>query len=465
MSRSIVKKLAFIVLACFVLSFAFAGCGAKTETKEEPAASTEPKEEPKKEEPKKEEPKAEPVKIVYWMFGDPTIEAEKGLPKEKWYITGAIERFEKANPDIKVELLILPQDGLGEKFKASGIAQNGPDITNLWVGAMLSDNKQFILPLDKYFTADDLKNVGGELAVRLGYDTQGPLMGMPSGNDSLVMFYNKAMFKAAGVDEGALPKTMDELYAVCEKIKATGKTPMVFGDKEGYYSAFMMLPIYASVTGAQGLRDIIEGKTTFSGDPNFIATAKAWQDLYKKGYTNKDVASLDDSGAQSKFANGGAAIISTGQWLIPSALATLKDDLGMMKIPSLTADAKYPGTIVGGPGQCYVVTSYSKYPDQAVKFMKFLISKEEEETKITQREHGTGATPYKYVSPDVFTDPFSKQLQEFSKDSLLIPWMDNQLPAEVAAEFYRLSPLLLSAKMTPEEYAKKLDEQMQKVAK
>lgn len=450
------------LLACLILTMAFAGCGSKaandssaTTTGEKNTAASEPA--------KTEAPKADPVKIVYWMFGDPTIEKDKGLPKEKWYITNAIKRFEEANPNIKVELLVLPQDGLGEKFKAAGVAQNGPDICNLWVGAMLIDNKQFILPLDKYFTADDLKNWGGELAVRENYNPQGPLMGAPSGNDSLVMFYNKAILKEAGVDLNAMPTDMEGLYAACEKIKKIGKTPMVFGDKEGYYSAFMLLPMYASVTGAQGLRDIIDGKQTFSGDPEFVAAAKAWQELYKRGYTNKDVASLDDGGGQTKFASGMAGFIATGQWLIPSALATLKDDLGMMKIPNLRADAKYPGTVVGGPGQAYIVTSYSKHPDEAVQFLKFLISKEEQETTITERDHGTGSTPYKYVSPEVFVDPFSKQLQEFAMNSLLIPWMDNQLPAEVGAEFYKMSPLLLSAKITPEEYCKRLDEKMQKV--
>jgi len=134
----------------------------------------------------------------------------------------------------------------------------------------------------------------------------------------------------------------------------------------------------------------------------------------------------------------------------------------MMKVPSLRAGVKYPGTVVGGPSQALLVTSYSKHPAEAVKFIKFLLTKAELESEITVKYHGTGSTPYSYVSPDVFKDPFSKQLQEFAANSLLVPWIDNQFPPEVANEFYRLSPLLLSAKVTPEEFCRMLDEQLKK---
>lgn len=407
----------------------------------------------------------EAVKIVYWMFGNPTNDADQGLPKDKWYITGAISRFEAANPGITVELLVLPQDGLGDKFKAAGVAQNGPDICNLWVGSMLVDNKQFIEPLDSYFTQAEKDSFGGLDSCRENYNPGGPMLGVPNGNDYLMMFYNKAMFKAAGIDDSAIPTDMPSLEAACQKIKATGKTPILIGNKEGWHAAFFLNSLFANAAGEQGIRDILDGRTTYAASPYFVTACKAWQDLYAKGYVNKDAASLDDSSSQTKFTAGGGAMVFVGQWLVSSALAVLKDDLGMAKIPSLDPASPNAGSIMGGPGQCFVVTSYSKHKDEAVKFLKFLISKQEVETSIQQTSHGTGSTPFKYVSPDVFTDPFSKQLQEFSTTSTIIPWFDNQMPADVASEFYRLSSLMLTGKMTAEDFAAKLDEATSKVSK
>ncbi|GAB1482936.1 extracellular solute-binding protein [Treponema sp.] len=405
-----------------------------------------------------------PETITYWLFGNPVLEADQGAPADKWYITGAAKRFEEKT-GIKVEVVVLPADNLAEKFKAAGIAKNGPDVSNIWVGGMIFDNKDFILPLDPYFNAEELSQIIGLDAFRLNYEQTGALYGVPYAeqNDTLIIYYNKSLFKQAGIDESSLPTDMDAFYVMCEKLKKAKITPMVIGDKEGYYSAFVLLPIYASQTGVQGIRDLVEGKKKYSDDKDFIAAARAYQTLYTKGYTNKDVVSLEDSGAQAKFFTGQAAMIGTGPWLLGSAIKELGSDLGIMRIPALRADSPYKGVVVGGPGQGYCVTNYSANPNEAVQFVKFLISKEEVERSLTELNHGTGATPYKYVSASVFIDEFSKQLIEFNQSApISVPWMDNQMPQEVSAELYRISAQLLSGIITPEQHAAQLDKVMNK---
>jgi raffinose/stachyose/melibiose transport system substrate-binding protein len=412
--------------------------------------------------------KAEKVTLTYWLFGTPTTEADRGLPAEKWWITNAVKRFEAKNPKIKVEVVVLPQDNIAEKFKAAGVAKNGPDVSNMWAGGILFDNTDFILPIDKYITKDEAAQIAALDTFRAGYKADGTLYGLPYAdqNDSLVLYYNKKILADAGVDIANMPTDMDGFLAVCDKVKKAGKTPMAIGDKEGYYSAFMMLPLLATATGSQGIRDILEGRTTFAGDADFVASAQAFQDLYKKGYTNKDVVSLDDSSGQALFNSGKAAMVVTGPCLIATALETLKTDLGMAKWVALRPDSKYKGAMCGGPGQGFVVTSYSKHPEEAVKFMKYLVGKDEGSRMITERNHGTGATPYKYISADVFTDPFSKQLVEFNKTApVSVYWPDNQMPSEVSAELYRMSPLLLSGSLSAVDFAKKLDEALAKTLK
>jgi raffinose/stachyose/melibiose transport system substrate-binding protein len=409
--------------------------------------------------------KKEDITLKYWLIGNPTSEADQGKPADQWYITQAAKRFE-AKTGIKVEISVFPEQGpFADKFKAAGIAKNGPDVSGLWTGGMMFDNKDFILPLDKYFSKDELAQIAGMNAFRLNYKPDGTLLGVPYAdqNDSLVLFYNKDIFRKAGISDKEIPTDMDSLFAACEKIKKIGITPMAIGDQEGYYSAFMLLPLYASVSGAQGIRDIIEGRQTFSGDKDYVATARAYHELFARGYTNPDVVSLNDSAGQSLFSSGKAAMICTGPWMISAGYKLLGDNLGMTKWVALRPDAKYKGVIVGGPGQGYCVTSYSKYPEQSVQFLKFLMTKDELVQYITIRDTGTGATPYKAVPADTFKDPYSKMLVEFNKTApLSIPWMDNQLPQEVGAEFYRMSPLVLSGAMSVEQYVAKLDEVMKK---
>lgn len=459
------KKALSLVVAISLLLTALVGCSAATPLASAPVASTPAQTVVASATTAEATKTPEPVKLVYWLFGSPTIDADQGLPKDKWYITGAISRFEAANPGITIELLIQPQEGNGEKFKAAGIAQNGPDFTNLWTGNMLTDNKQFIEPLDSYFTQEEKDNFLGLDACRDKYSPDGALLGIPSNNDYLMMFYNKDIFKQAGIEDSALPTDMASLSAACEKIKAINKTPIVIGNKEGWQAVFFLGSLIANSGGEQGIRDILDGKTTYSASPSFVAACKAWQDLYTKGYVNKDAASMGDSDATTKFIAGNAGMVVVGQWLVASALPTLGDKLGMIKVPNIDAASPNAGTMMGGPGACMVITSYSKHKEEAVKFLKFLISKEEAEKSITDTMHGNGTTALKYVSSNVFTDPFSKQLMVLGSTSTVIPYLDNQMPADVSAEFYRLTSLMLTGKMTVEEFTAKLDEAASKVKK
>lgn len=401
--------------------------------------------------------------LKYWLIGNPTTEADQGKPADQWYITQAVKRFE-SKTGIKVEVSIFPeQSAFADKFKAAGIAKNGPDVSGIWGGSVMFDNKDFILPLDKYFTKDELSQIASINAFRYNYKPDGALLGIPNAvsNDSLMLFYNKEIFKQAGISDAEIPTDIDGLAAVCEKIKKIGVTPIAVGDQEGYYSAFMLLPLYASSSGAQGIRDIVEGRKTFSQDANFVAAARAYQQLYSDGYTNPNVVSLNDSAGQTLFASGKAAMICTGQWMIAAGYQLLGDKLGMTKWVALRPDSKYKGVMVGGPSQAYCVTNYSKYPEQAVQFLKFLMSKEELIQCITVGNNSAGSTPFKVVPPDTFTDPYSRMLVDFNKTApLSVFWLDNQLPQEVATELYRMSPLLLSGALTVDQYVAKMDEVM-----
>jgi len=403
--------------------------------------------------------------LKYWMIGNPTTEADQGKPADQWYVNQAVKRFE-AKTGIKVEVSIFPdQSAFADKFKAAGIAKNGPDVSGIWGGSVMFDNKDFILPLDPYFTADELSQIASINAFRYNYKPDGPLLGIPNAvsNDSLMLFYNKEIFKQAGISDAEIPTDVNSLVAACEKIKKIGVTPIAVGDQEGYYSAFMMLPLYASASGAQGIRDIVEGRKTFAQDGDFVAAARAYQQMYSLGYTNPDVVSLNDSAGQTLFASGKAAMIVTGQWMIAAGYQLLGDKLGMAKWIALRSDAKYKGLMVGGPSQAVCVTSYTKIPEQAVQFVKFLMSKEELIQCITVGNNSAGSTPFKVVPPDTFKDPFSKMLVDFNKNApFSVFWLDNQLPQEVATELYRMSPLLLSSAMTVDQYVAKMDEVMKR---
>ena len=59
------------------------------------------------------------------------------------------------------------------------------------------------------------------------FNTSKGLLVMPLETQFYIGFYNKALFKKAGI--AAPPTNWNELYSDCTKLKAKGITPMVYG--------------------------------------------------------------------------------------------------------------------------------------------------------------------------------------------------------------------------------------------
>ena len=80
-------------------------------------------------------------------------------------------------------------------------------------------------------------------------DGKGDIYAVPNDAGTYALFYNKALFKKAGVAEP--PTTYKELLADCAKFKAKGILPLAYGDRDGYSTDNWVTYDYASYM-AQG---------------------------------------------------------------------------------------------------------------------------------------------------------------------------------------------------------------------
>jgi len=381
------------------------------------------------------------------------------MDKKDWYITQAIERFKQKNPGIDIEVSTMQDDGsVISKFKAAGVARNGPDIITMWSCSYSLAVKQFLLPIDKYISADDRANITGWWTVREGLSEKGsPTYGYPNFDSGITcFFYNKDLIKKAGLDfEAAPPKNLQEFFKACDKIKATGATPIVMSMKDGGAEAFLVPYWFGQVAGGTDkFVELMKGKTSFSKEPAFIAAENAQKALYDKGYVNKDVLSVEGGEADNRFMAGKAAIRIGGTWLV-STYAEMKDKVGMITFPNIKDNAAIRGTGIGGPGRILGISSYSKHPAEAAKFIQFLESREE-------------MTAFARYSPGLIPNRVDVDIKDVTDNKLLIQqanwikkgcivWLDNVMPGEWAVEWFRLAPLYMTGKISEAEYLKKLD--------
>jgi multiple sugar transport system substrate-binding protein len=163
-------------------------------------------------------------------------------------------------------------------------------------------------------------------------------------NDFRISLYNKKMFAKAGIT--AFPKTLTELGAAADKLKAVGvKYPLSIpmGATEGGVTPWYLLTL---AHGGQLFDKNFKPAFTKPGSAGYKALQ--WEALaVKKGWVSPGAVSLDDAASFDRFTAGQTAIVlATG----PGNLVTANDPKEST-IAGQAAAALVPG--VNGPGASF----------------------------------------------------------------------------------------------------------------
>ncbi len=405
--------------------------------------------------------KSEPIKLTIWINGRDSFIGpnEQKLSQDQWYISQAFKRFEQANPGVTVELTVSA-DALQahQTFRTAGLAGNAPDIANLWAGQFIFALKDVIQPINNYIPKEDMQNLNGWDTVTLDFKQGNPIIGYPVPNNQVCFFlYNKKIIKDVGLDfENNPPRTMDDFLADLQKIKDKGYLPMAADEGQGYTYNFFYIAAYWWVQ-QNGLDPILaedQGKAKFADDQALLKTLQIYHDLYAKGYMNQDAATSGDS--WNKFLAGNVALFPNGSFGVKDAQAALgEDNVGAILPPDISADAKIKNSLIGGPGQSMVVSKNSKNPEMAVKLMSFLNSKDE---VLKFNETQTVVPIRKDLTPDdlkLKSGSIAAKMFEWGKNYVF--WVDNSLSPNVVDDFNKLLPLVLTGKMTPQDFMAQVD--------
>ena len=170
----------------------------------------------------------------------------------------------------------------------------------------------------------------------------GKTYGMPIGANTLALYYNKDVLKAAGIDPASV-KDWASLNAALAKVKAVGKKGITFsaiGTEEG---SFQFLPWFWGA-GAQ-LTDLSSDKA--------VSAVALWKDWLKQGYAPNSVINNTQTTSWQEFATGQYAFAENGTWQLSNAKKT-GFGYGTIPIPAAsggTAPAPTGGEFVTVPVQ------------------------------------------------------------------------------------------------------------------
>ncbi|WP_030599346.1 sugar ABC transporter substrate-binding protein [Streptomyces fulvoviolaceus] len=228
-------------------------------------------------------------------------------------------------------------DDCGSKagVKIKRTAFDTSDLTNKALLAAQQDNAPDVLIVDNpvvstlaeagvLTTTDDTKLDTSKADPNLlaAGQSDGKTYGTPIGANTLALYYNKDVLKAAGVDVASI-KDWPSLTTALEKVNKAGKKGITFsaiGTEEG---SFQFLPWFWG-SGA---------KLTELDSTQGVSALSLWTDWLKKGYAPNSVINNTQTTSWQEFASGDYAFAENGTWQLANA-EKAGFDYGVLPIPA-----------------------------------------------------------------------------------------------------------------------------------
>lgn len=259
---------------------------------------------------------ASAVDLTIWHYWD----GANGQAMQK-----LIDQYTKAHPGVNIKAEFVPGSDLQTKLQTAITGKNTPTMAIADLTAMPNlVRSNALVDLSPYIKASKV-NLNDYFAGPMVYGKyQGKQYSLPVSASNLALFYNKDLFRKAGLDPNKPPKTWEELVSVAKTIKAkTGKDGMELFTQGGEGTSWQW-QVY--LWGAGG--DVLN-KTNTAAAFNSAAGAKAlqyWVDLVK---THK-VATVAPWGL---FGRGDAAMVMDGSWMTQFFPEQIDFELGAAPFP------------------------------------------------------------------------------------------------------------------------------------
>jgi sn-glycerol 3-phosphate transport system substrate-binding protein len=335
--------------------------------------------------------KALALGVVTAMGALPALSSAKQVELEFYYpvavggpitkiVDKAVQGFEKANPDIKIKAIYSGsyQDSIAKALTAQK-GGNPPQVAVLLSTDMFTlIDQDAIVPIDTFVKTDADKKWLGSFydAFMQNSRTGGKTWGIPFQRSTIVMYYNKDLFKQAGLDPDKAPGTWDELVADTKKLtKRNGDGRVTqWGLEIPSGGAFAYWLFQALTTPNKAILMNSAGNEVYFDKPAVIEALQFWHDLAYK-YKVMPTGTIDWGTTPKDFLVGKTAIMWTTTGNLTNVRKNAKFDFGVAPMPKARQDGK-GGSPTGG-GNFYIFKDATPEQQQAAfKFAKWMTNPE-----------------------------------------------------------------------------------------
>jgi multiple sugar transport system substrate-binding protein/raffinose/stachyose/melibiose transport system substrate-binding protein len=299
-----------------------------------------------------------------------------------------------------------------ESFKAS-IGDtlktgNPPDLYSYWAGAKTKALIGELQPLDGLWKTARLDKAFSPALVDSACRYGSSIYLLPITQHFVGIFYNKALFAAAGISP---PLDWPSFLAACAALKARGILPLALGADAKWPAQFWFDYLLLRTAGPEYRERLMEGQASWT-DPEVKRVFSMWRDLLSAGYFNPNPNEIAwDSDAAKMVAEGGAAMTLMGTWITGAWQVMGLDwqegrDYGVFPFPVI--DPATEGCALG-PVDGLVVPKDAKNAAGAMRVLAYLAGSEPQ----AAMSKGSGAlAPNLGVDPSSYT-PLQRQVLDY----------------------------------------------------
>ena len=284
-------------------------------------------------------------------------------------IRAMTQAFEKAHPDVKVNLEFVPYEALHDKIVAArGAGGNGYDVVlfdAIWPAEFTKFN--LLQDVSSRISAEDKAQIFPGALKTVVFN--GKTLGMPWILDTKYLYYNKAMLEKAGIRD--LPQTWQQVMddARIIKEKKIVNYPLVWS----WSQAEALVCDYTTLVSGFGGQFYQNGKLSFSS-PASLQAVKLMKSSLDDGLTNPASREYLEEDVRKAFSNGDAAFALNWTYMYNMAndakQSNVAGQVGIMPAPG-DAPGK-AGAVNGSMG--LGIASGSTHADQAWQYIRYMTS-------------------------------------------------------------------------------------------
>ncbi|PSL40301.1 carbohydrate ABC transporter substrate-binding protein (CUT1 family) [Planomicrobium soli] len=285
--------------------------------------------------------------------------------EDKAVLDGIIAEFEKANPDITVEMTIYPSDQY--MATAQRMLQEGStgDVFTSFPGAQFESLQKAGVFED--LSGEEFVSNFDENLITVG-QKDGKQLALPYQLVFNMPIYNKGMFDELGLE---VPKSWEEFQALCDTLLENGITPIAFPGADIGPNQFMNSMMMNNAPDEDIFAKLQSGEEKLTNEW-WVKTLEDFQLLEQKGYIQKNALGTNQDSAMQMVASEEAAMLATGSYHMASLIG-LNPDLQLDLLAPITveeSEAQYEG--INTATFMLAVNSNSEKKEQAKKFIDFV---------------------------------------------------------------------------------------------